>query len=464
MAIRYREAQIDSGTDGFLFQQGEPDSVPSLTNIEAPNSDLPTDIRSPTAPSIASITDGTSVSDISAAPTPSLGLLTDTAPLSTTTSRPSISTSIITPTQVTISITDSAAPTHTAIASHGMSPGRLIAAIVVPIAILAILIPIITLWILNHRRKLQEQRYVSQRSSNSREPMIQKQVSYRAQPPSRPLRTPSLRQSGPHNVIQEPPSAQMRNSLGLFNFELSPTAATSPMSLPGSRESGASPRFRFSIARALEMRRSQPSIVQPHARTSDTRVVINERSQRSDSNRNSQIDMPNATAPHVLQRPSKVAATRSHFAPLSRIGTRNMGERSPPPAITNNNPPEPDRLTYTSSDPIDSSDTHVRAGSRSSSPSLGWPSPPHKQGVVARKPVPTQAAAGIISQATCPEDASHLNGPFSSYLPDRISDVSGFSIDTSQWEDPPRPQSVVSSVGSLVDSDGSSRVLPYHLI
>ena len=443
MAIKRRAAQFDN--------------LP-MTGIQPHDSNLPPDIPNTAilaAPSnIESPLPSQTFAPLAAGSSP--GLLTETAPLSTSThSYKPILTSTATSTAV---ITSSSAPSPNAAPSSGISPGRLTAAIVVPIAILAILIPALTYWFLSHRRKLEEQRYASQRSSNAREPMIQKQMSYRGPPPNRPPRTPTQRHS-PQHSLQEPPAAQTRDSLGMFNFDLSPTTPALPR---GSQESEVSPRFRFSIARALEMRRSQPSIVQPHARTSDARVSRSSsgRPQTRGSTRNSRLGPFDPPPPYASPRPSESAAARSHFAPLSRIGTRHQAERSPPQtAITTDGTVEADRSTYASSDAIREPDSYGHVRTRSTSPSAGWPSPPQAQGVLTRKPIPSQSPR-IASQATSPQNASHLDGPFSSYLPERFSDVSGFSIDTSRWEDDPLQESIISEI----ESDESSTIHPHNLV
>lgn len=219
------------------------------------------------------------------------------------------------------------------------------------------------------------------------------------------------------------------------------------------------------------MRRSQASVVQPHARTSDSREPAQSstgdapRLQTRGSNRASRNSIFDPPPPYASPRPSEVAAARSHFAPLSRIGTRNLADRSLPRTAPPKNSAldAEDRSTHVFSDAIQDPDTYGRVRTRSSSPSLEWPSPPQTQGVVARKPVPAQAHR-VTSHQTSPQTASHLNGPFSSYLPERLSDVSGFSIDTSQWnDDRPRHESNVSSIISTMDND-TSTIHPHHMV
>ena len=177
------------------------------------------------------------------------------------------------------------------------------------------------------------------------------------------------------------------------------------------------------------------------------------------SNRNSRLSSFDPPPPYASPRPSESAAARSHFAPLSRIGTRNLTERSPPQAASPvQGNAEPDRSTYASSDVIVSPD-HEHA--RSSSP-LEWPSQPRGQDVISRKPVPSQST-GITSQSTSHPNVSHLAGPIPSYLPERISG-DAFSIDTTQWEDPPRQDSTVSSLHYQSDGDESSTVHPHNIV
>jgi hypothetical protein len=470
MPIRYRAAATEPATL-------------AMTNIQPPNKSW-SDITAPGSgggdhalPTATSLQVAISSTD-TAVPS---GLVTETGSVPTTSRSLPLPTQIFTST--TAPVTKTPTPTHTPAASHGLSPTKLALAVIIPIAFLAILIPILVFWVLGRRRKLQEQRDASQRHSHSREPMIQKlrepiierQPSYKGPAPARPLRTPAGKRS-PRGGVQEPLSAHTRDSLGLFNFELSPTTPKTPK-VSRTPESETSPQFRFSVARALEMRRSQPSVVQPHARTSDTRVSSNisateaGRPGTRGSNRGSGNSLFDPPPPYASPRPSESAAERSHFAPLSRIGTRNLADRSPPQAPAPVHPStlseEPDRSTYASSDAIQDRDTHAQVRTRSSSPSLEWPSPPRPQGVLARKPVPSQAAR-VVSHSTSPHDDSHLDGPFEPYLPERLSDVSGFSIDTSRWggEDRSRQESTVSSmhsVRSLHESDDST-VQPRHLV
>ena len=441
--------------------------MPAINDIPPLDSTLPAEIR-PGAEATAAPTNiqgNLPQETVGAAPTESTsGLLTETAPLTTSTHVPK-PTSTLTPTPITVSVTNSATPSSTAAASSGISPGKLTAAIVVPIAVLAILIPLITYWILTHKRKLQEQKDADQRGSYSSAPMIQKQPLYREPPPIPLAKAPSQSQ-----LTYRPfPGVQTRDSLGLFNFELSPTRSTSP---PASQDSETSSPPGFSIARAMEMRRSHPSIVSPHARTADSRVsrADSGRPPTRGSNSISRSNPFEPPPPYASPPPPEAAAARSHFAPLSRIGSRHVNERSPPRMSPLNDAAEPDRSTYASSSVV-SPENHDQdqAHSRSSSPSLDWPSPPRAQeAVVARKPIPNQSPR-ITSHATSPQMASppnnassHLDGPFEAYLPDRISDVSGFSIDTSRWEDHPRQESTVSSLGMRLGSDDESSTIHPH--
>lgn len=151
-----------------------------------------------------------------------------------------------------------ATPTKSAAASTGGSglTHADIVAIVVPIALLAILIPILVLWYLDRKNRAAAEK---RSSRSSKEAMLHEHSNFQKPPlpkgpkPARPERTPV-------RSVVNPATPETRNSLGLFNFELSPP------STPGT--GWMTPNPRFSIARALQMRRSQPSIVQSQPRTS----------------------------------------------------------------------------------------------------------------------------------------------------------------------------------------------------
>lgn len=466
----------------FEYNSGEqaPQSN-ELTEIVGPDPNQLPDISISESGGIQALPSGLTALTASTPLNGGEGLVTETLPMSTKAVTPIPTQPSSSASQITSTPTPS--PSSTSTASHGLPPTILAAAIVVPIAFLAVLVPIVVFWILNHRRKLSEQKRARQRNSASRlpmteklhEPMIERQPSYKGPPPSRPLRTPAGTGSGNHTIL-EPPAAQTRSSLGLFNFGLSPTTPRTPKSIR-TPESEASPDIKYSVARTLEMRRSQPSVIQPHARTSDNRVTSNPstreqfRPQTRNPNRGSASSVYDPPPPYASPRPSEAAVARSHFAPLERIGTRNIGERSPPRAAGQARAAGlsgiPDRSTYASSDAVRDLDTYGLDRTRSNSPSAEWPPPPQPQGVLARKAIPSQATR-VTSHSTSPQDESHLNSPSDAYLPDHMSDISGFSIDTSRWggQEPSRQNSTASSVQSAVspiDSD-TSTIQPHHLV
>lgn len=367
-------------------------------------------------------------------------IITD-APVFATTSSTPLSTSTSTPSTAATSSQSSttAAPTQSAAASKGgsgLSHGD-IAAIVIPIALLAILVPIIVLWYLDRKHRAAAEKRSSYRSSN--EVMLQKQSSIQKPPqpkgpkPARPERTP-------RRSVVDPPTPETRNSLGLFNFELSPP------STPGM--GWMTPNPRFSIARALQMRRSQPSIVQSQPRTSRGESV---RPQTGDSERprigTSISDPP---PPYVIDAAAPKSA--SHFAPLERIGTLQHADRPHGPTMqpamaptlpaiaTTNGSLDVQQPAYTprhtpraSSEILQLPDTYGRAHTRS--PSL----------------------------TSSVHNGSSLSRPFSFAAPERISDVSGLSEEPEPWRRRMR-ESNVSSIISPIDSDESSTIHPYQVV
>ena len=332
----------------------------------------------------------------------------------------------------------SAAPTHSAAASsgrNGLSHGD-IAAIVVPIALLAIIIPFLVLWYLDRKHRIAAEKRSGQR--NSREAMLQKHSSIQKPPqpsgpkPPRPNRTPT-------RSVVDPPSPDRRNSLGLFNFELSPSSTPSTGWM--------TPNPRFSIARALQMRRSQPSIVQSQPRTSRGE---SDRPQTGSSDRrqtgNSIFDPP---PPYV----NDIASPKptSHFAPLEQIGTLQPVDRSHgptmqpamapmlPPIATTNGALDVQQPRYTprhtprpSSEILQLPNAYGRAYTRSPSPTLSL------------------------------HNGSNLSRPFSYTAPDRTSDVSGISEEPEPWRR--IRESNGSSIISPIDSDESSTIHPHHVL
>ena len=334
-----------------------------------------------------------------------------------------------------------AAPTQSAAASNGsrgLSHGD-IAAIVIPIALLAILIPILVLWYLDRKHRLAAEKRSSHRSSN--EVMLQKRSSIQKPPqpkgpkPPRPDRTPT-------RSVVDPSTPETRNSLGLFNFELS-TPSTPGMGWM-------TPNPRFSIARALQMRRSQPSVVQSQPRTSRgesdrPRTGDSERLEQRQT-RTSIFDPP---PPYLIDPASP--KTTPHFAPLEQIGTLQHADRPHGPtmqpamaptlpaiASTNGalNVPQP-RYTprhtpRASSEILQLPETYGRALTRSPSPTLSM------------------------------HNSSSLTRPFSYVAPERISDVSGLSDEPEPWRR--MRESHGSSIISPIDSDERSTIHPYQVL
>ena len=362
------------------------------------------------------------------------GILAD-APVSTTTS----STPLSTPPAAAVSSQSSTtpAPTQTATASKGsggLSSGD-IAAIIIPIVLLAIIIPILVLCYLDRKHRTSAERKSSHRSSN--EAILQKRSSIQKPPqpkgpkPARPQRTP-------RRSVIDPPTPETRNSLGLFNFELSPP------STPGT--GWMTPNPRFSIARALQMRRSQPSIVQSQPRTESVRPQTGD-SERSEQRRTgtSIFDPP---SPYVIDGVSPKSA--SHFAPLERIGTlqhtdRPQGSSMQPstaptlPAVANfRGSLDAQQPAYTprhtprpSSEILQLPDTYGRPHMRSPSPTLSM------------------------------HNGSSLSRPFSYTTPERVSYFSGLSDEPEPWRR--IRESNGSSIISPIDSGESSTIHPHQV-
>lgn len=333
----------------------------------------------------------------------------------------------------------SAAPTSSAAASSGgsgLSHGE-IAAIVVPIALLAIVIPILILWFLDRKHRRAAEKRSSHRSS--KEAMLQKHSSIQKPPqpkgpkPPRPKRTPT-------RSVVDPSSPDRRNSLGLFNFELSPP------STPGT--GWMTPNPRFSIARALQMRRSQPSIVQSQPRTSRGESV---RPRTGDSERRqtgtSVFDPP---PPYVTD--AAVPKPTSQFAPLERIGTLQPADRSHgpimQPAMAPTLPPIP--ATNGALD-VPQPRYTPRHTPRASSEILQLPDIYGR--VYTRSPSPTLST----------NNGSHLSRGFSYSAPERNSEVSVLSDEPEPWRRRIR-ESRGSSIISPIDSDESSTIHPRQVL
>lgn len=452
MKLWFRHAQITS----------DPTTDSSLTNVQPADPSLP-DIPAPAGSALGAIT----VAAASAS-----GVLAETSALITST--PTAHTTPTSQTSSTSHTAASATATATPAPSHGLSPGKLTAAIVVPIGFLAVLIPILVLWFLDHRRNVAAQKRASQRSSQRSAkaweampmtdkfmPVVEKE--YRGSAPARPPpadRIPT-RKPVPEGPPQLPPlrtgRTPQRTSLGLFNFELSPSST-----YPNSRNSTASPRWRLSIARALELRRSEVAVTQVYARSSggsEHRPVTSHSNQqpqpqsqihiqpemKTQDNHNRQSETSNYNdppPPYMTPRPSEAGATHTHFAPLDRIGTRQQANRLSATHIAgqlnrDSLAPEAQRNTYASSEIIPL-DTYGHVRTRSSSPS-------------------TRSSEGHLS--------AHNNGPFSYGLPERLSDVSRLSFDAEHWGrgNQQLRRSGGSDVSAL-DSDESSTRHPHQII
>lgn len=427
MAIQYRAAQSSDNL---------------ITSIPSPNPDLPPDIPYP------GLQETPSAAETSNAPTGE-GLITFAGPPPTPTPTPTFLSATNIPSSTT-SPTSSPA-TSGAPAAQALTPGKLTAAIVVPIAFLAIVIPIIVFAYLSHRRRKEERQYAvhraSQRGSRERENMLEKQ--HRSLAPSQPQRLEEGSKP-PKQKGEQPPTQQpTRHSLGLFNFELSTPTPPTPTNAP------ATPNFRLSVARALEMRRSDVAVVQSHNRTSGQSGESAQRrsqepgqsSRRAPGNYDSRTSVFDPPPPYISPRPSDAQAQTSLFAPLERIGTRNAAERrrhiarqlsnsAPAATIPTNNGlrPQPSHTPRVSSELLQNPDAYGRVQTRSTS---------------------TTSSSGM---------SAHNNGPFSYGLPERLSDISGLSFDVSQWAtDHPRG-SYRASIVSAVSSDESSTMHPHQII
>ena len=427
MAIQYRAAQASD--------------IP-MTSIQPANPELPPDIPYPGLQENPSAAAETSNAPIG-------GLITFAGQLPTLTPTPTFLSATNTPSSTTS--TTSSPATSRAAAAQALTPGKLTAAIVVPIAFLAIIIPIIVFSYLSHKRRKEERQYAahraSQRGSRERENMSEKQ--HRSLAPSQPQRL-DKGSKPPKRKSDQPPTQQpTRHSLGLFNFELSTPTSPTPTNAP------ATPNFRLSVARALEMRRSDVAVVQSHNRTSaqsgeSAQRRSQERQQtarRVPANYDPRTSVFDPPPPYASPRPSDAQAQRSLFAPLERIGTRNVAERrshiarqlsnSAPAAtvpINNGLRPQPSHTPRVSSEVLQNPEAYGRVQTRSTS---------------------ATSSSGM---------SAHNNGPFSYGLPERLSDVSGLSFDVSQWAtDQPRG-SYRASVVSAVSSDESSTMHPHQII
>ena len=404
MAIKYRAAEQSVG-----IGQLPPDD-PNLPDIYAPGqSAVPT----------AFVTD------------PLKSATESSTPLSTSSSTATTSSQTST----------TAAPTQSAAASKGgsgLSHGH-IAAIVIPIALLAIVIPILVLWYLDRKHRAAAEKRSSQRSSN--ELILQKRASIQKPPqskgpkPVRPERTP-------RRSVVDPPTPETRNSLGLFNFELSPP------STPGT--GWLTPNPRFSIARALQMRRSQPSVVlsQPRASRGESDRPRTGDSERVDRRQTgtSVFDPP---PPYMTDAASPRPTPQ--FAPLERIGTLQHPDRPHGPTLQPAMAPTlPAIATTDGALDVQQPRYTPRHSPRASSEILRLPDTYGR--IHTRSPSPTLSL----------HNGSSLSRPFSYTAPERISDISGLSDEPEPWRR--MRESNVSSIISPLDTSESSTIHPHQVL
>lgn len=404
MAIKYRAAAESIG----------------LTQVPSDNPNLPPDIYAP-----------------GQSPVPT-ALVTDAVTTSSTSLNTPSSTG---PTSSRSSAAATAAPNQSAAASKGgsgLSHGD-IAAIVIPIALLAIVIPILLLWYLDRKHRAAAEKRSSHRSSN--EAMLQKHPSIQNPPqpkgpkPARPRRTPT-------RSVVDPSTTETRNSLGLFNFELSPP------STPGM--GWMTPNPRFSIARALQMRRSQPSVVLSQPRTSQgesnrPQTGGSEPSER----RRTGTSVVDPSPPYVVH--AALPKSTSHFAPLEQIGTLQHPDRPHGPTMQPAMAPTLPTIATTNG-ALDLQQPRY-APRHTPRPSSEILQPPDAYGHVhTRSPSPTPST----------HNCSNSSRPFSYTAPERISEISGISDEPEPWRR--MRESHGSSIISPIDSDESSTIYPHQVL
>lgn len=354
---------------------------------------------------------------------------------STSLSTPSLATIISNQSSATAASTQSPAASTT---RSGLSPGA-IAAIVVPIALLAILVPILVLWCLDNKHRAAARKRSSHRSSKEamlqRRSSIQKPRQPKGPKPARPERTPERNVRGPS-------IPERRNSLGLFNFELSPP------STPGMGFTTPNPRF--SVARALQMCRSQPSIVQSHPRSSRgesvrPRTEDSERSQRRQTG-SSIFDPP---PPYVTDAP--MPKSTPHFAPLERIGTLQHADRSHGPTVQPAMAPTlPAIATTNSALDVQQSTYSPRHTPRASSEILQLPDVYGR--VYTRSPSPNLSM----------HNGSTSDDPFSYTAGGRFSGISVLSDEREPWRG--MRDTNGSSIISPLDSDERYTIHPHQVL
>ena len=256
----------------------------------------------------------------------------------------------------TVTLPPSAAPT-----AHKLAPdkgGRLrpgqIAGIVVPIALVVLIPMIFLLWRSHQYRKATEKRQ-SQRSSQ--EPMLQRpsDLSTRLTPQGGALQQLNAR-SAPRN--SNPSQPRPTNSLGLFNFDISPPN-TPDMSAPVSPRSPG----RLSIAHLMPVRRSQASVIEGK-RPSTIR-----------SNTDTRESQPSMLLEPPLRNLGPPSPTNPHFAPLNQIGVAHTRDTARPSLYRNPTSYDDDRRSRHSTDQLHASKM-AEQPLRQPSPGL-LPSIPH---------------------------------------------------------------------------------------
>lgn len=263
----------------------------------------------------------------------------------------------------------------------------------VPIAFLAFTIPIIVFSCLSRRRRVEEREYThqlgSQRSSRVRKCLAEKQQRYPA--PNRPVRLEEQRKSftsetvlpTTRDMLQSTTQQTTRHSLGLFNFELSPPSSPSRHLRQGLN----TPSLQFSMARALELRRSEGSVVASvHWSSAELAALAQPQNFDRESqqpmmrgSRHSSDGFYDSPPPYVSPRPSDAQAQTSLFAPLERIGTQRVADRRPrivgqfnmdaplPNLADNNDLDPPPQHNRASSGVLQSLDVYGRVRTRSDS-------------------------------------------------------------------------------------------------
>ena len=209
-------------------------------------------------------------------------------------------TSIPAPTNAGASQTASASPSPSPTPT-GLSPAEK-AAIIVPIVALVLLLPLVVLLYRSHQLRKAIEKRASQRSS-VREAMIQ----HRSSKSEGDTSTAAAFRQLDRPKAAPAPSQQLHNSLGLFNFDLSPPR-TPDISSPTSPKSPG----RLSIAHLMPVRRSQVSVVQGGPRHSRARSPNSGRSEPS------------------MLLPGPPSPLNPRFAPLDQIGVAHSRDSSRP--------------------------------------------------------------------------------------------------------------------------------------